>query len=544
MPITSRINPFGRQTVASSGIKGAVQTVANIFNNVISDYDSLDVVVIGDSNSGNNGGYTVGMREAIQNYGAFNYATPLLATAYIESNSANNRAAGLYGNYTKSSWSGNTTVSNGTIYTLEYQASISNSPAIALISAINYGLPPVIPSTGSGSVSGNGELRPNGWAYGAAYVLAGSTYTTYANNNFLKLGSRSPILMSNGEAGQSCQYRVVYGTFPTGTGSINLRAMKSVNTTLASGSSVVPSLDAVNGYGYNTATLNFTSLLSTTANYEPEPITCSFDGFNNSTMVGPAAVFWHSIIRKVKKGFSVSNLTYNGGHSTGDINTVLSVRPGLLKMFLKELYERQVAAGGSGNVCVFCNSGINGHENGTTYTTNINSIKETFKTAWNSLGYSSGKLSFIFSVTHPAPASGVGTANWDTERPETISTALAWATTNQSTVFPTVVFDIGTWFSAARLTAHGLYDPYQATTTTNPSAYHAHLKGLVTIPVTTDVTTNGYNGAAAGNYIANGDTHDLSTGDNAYTKICVKMIQQLLLNIGSSEIDTTAEIAY
>lgn len=184
----SRINPFGRQTVASSGIKGATQTVANIFNNVISDYDSLDVVIIGDSNSGNNGGYTIGMREAIQNYGAFNYATPLLATASIDSNSGNNRTASLYGNYTKSSWTGNTTTgATGTVYTLEYQASISNSPAIALTSAINYGLPPVIPSTGSGTISGNGELRPNGWAYGAAYVLAGSTYTTSANNNYIKL---------------------------------------------------------------------------------------------------------------------------------------------------------------------------------------------------------------------------------------------------------------------------------------------------------------------------------------------------------------------
>jgi hypothetical protein len=138
----------------------------------------------------------------------------------------------------------------------------------------------------------------------------------------------------------------------------------------------------------------------------------------NYHTIGPVAVYVESLHCN-KKGWAVQAMICLSGYTTEGIakEAVKFGRTGPvgynnsgMKTILQELRERQIEAGGSGNVIVWLNSGINdvGGIPGTTETQaavdfpiQTKNLINSYKTNWDALGYPENDLAFIISVTHP-----------------------------------------------------------------------------------------------------------------------------------------------
>jgi hypothetical protein len=485
----------------------------------------LDIVTIGDSNSGSPGnfGYTAGLTHTCANFGMGIYATPMQFTSTTYNDPGTVRYNGLFGPYVEAAWRGNSATDVGTITNLESAVAASNSTAIALKNAIGqYKQPPEIPTTEEGTFE-EGVLRPAGFAYGAAFIASG-TYTSYANGTRIRIAPRHPLIMGNGGAEQEIQYRIVYGTFNEGSGRFHMQITTEVNAVLAE-KTVNTSDDS---YGYATETLDYTTTLRASAPIEPKMLAASYDGFNVSgkSIIGPAAFFWHSVIRKGVPGVSVSNLTYNGGHKTGEIYQILNDRTGLVKMYLKELRERQRAAGGDGRVLIFMNTGINGSEGGSSWTTNANNIKNMFSALWSELQYPPTDLAFLFSVTHPVPTrnevpdiSDVG--NWAAARPDTAAAANTWGAQSNQVAAGVTVYDIAASYPATKIAALNLYDPFQGNNAETPVPFGPHLRAVLAKSVIVDPDTK------ENEYLYSSDM-DLMQFDNGYIKIAQAIVDSVI----------------
>jgi hypothetical protein len=137
----------------------------------------------------------------------------------------------------------------------------------------------------------------------------------------------------------------------------------------------------------------------------------------NYHTIGPVAVFLESVHCN-KKGWAINTVATVSGVTTQGLANVITAFGATaalynnsgLKTTLQETRERQIDAGGSGNVIVFMNTGINdvgstGGLNetaaGIVYQPQLKRIIDTYKTTWESLGYPENDLAFIVSVTHP-----------------------------------------------------------------------------------------------------------------------------------------------
>lgn len=129
--------------------------------------------------------------------------------------------------------------------------------------------------------------------------------------------------------------------------------------------------------------------------------------------VGPVAVYLESMHGNTK-GWAVTGVQYDPGATTRNLAEVIETigstgdvqTDSCLRTILKETRERQIQAGGSGNVIVFVNSGVNDVGAGLTsgYVGYINSIIFGYQSTWDSLNYPENDLGFIVTVTHPTVA--------------------------------------------------------------------------------------------------------------------------------------------
>lgn len=353
-------------------------------------------------------------------------------------------------------------------------------------------------------------LRPAAFNNGVAFVPAGTNYTSPAGGPSVRLNGGSQLAAGpTGGAGVALQYRVVYGRFATTGGKFRLRAMKGVNTLVAGSASDIPTSG---GTGYATATLNFTS--STTAG-APDEMKCAWDGYNSGVaneVTGPFAAFYHSVIRTSYKGFCVSCLNYFGGASTAFLAGMLQAMPKYLEAYLKELRERQIAAGGSGRVIWWHNSGINGSETGATWTTNAAAIRDAVYNVWvTTLGYPASDLSFVMSVTHPVVSGDPGAGTWAANRPAVSAAANAWATTNFGDGKNVTVVDIESILTAQQIKDRNLYQNLSNT------LYAAHLRNGPTIQTAPTYSPTTFTGLA-----------DAVAPDNGYSIIVGGIIRKLL----------------
>lgn len=456
----------------------------------ISSTDSVDIITFGDSNAGSNGlyGFTGGWMTALSGYGITQYATPMFATG--DSAGANARYHGMFGPYTGATWRGNNEVLGiGTLYALS-QATGADATEMKTL---------------AGSYS---TWKPNAFTYDANFVLASTTtFTSGANGARIVLSAVHPFTAGKGNGGVSLQYRAVYGTFTTTGGQFKLAVFKNVNDVVASQASYTPTSG---GPGYDIAKLSFSS--STTSGVVDQ-LQCAWDGFYNSAPYyakGPVAIFWHDVIRLGTKGWGVTNLNYFGGYTTTQIATSVSEPNKLLEMALKEARLRQIEAGGSGRVIWFHNSGINGSETSSTWTSGVESIRDKVHQTWTGLGYPSSDLAFIATVTHQTDG-GTGSNGWETRRPNVSAAANSWASNSENIAKNLCVVDLASIFTASQLKEKGLYQQL------NNDQYQSHLKEP---NYTSSQTMN--NAQAATMVYVQGES-----SNNGYSQMCSGIIRAL-----------------
>lgn len=410
-PITGRAH-FGPDVYGS-------QKASDFLNDVVDGVDSLDIVTVGDSNTGfflggtgaNGQGYTFGLMTALASLGATVYATPLFSASITAGQAGH--AGDMTGAHTSRLITASITGALGSQVTLTAADAAANPDAQALKTFLGYTTDASLPQTyGSTKWAGAFVSSPN--------------FTSSANGNNIAINGASTLNLGSYGGAASCAYRMNRAKFTTSGGGYRLMVVKDTNTIVASSSDISTNAGSV---GYASDELTFNAPKSGNV---PQQYRCVFDGYNQAlpnqtvySIKGPFCGLWHSVIKKSTKGFAVSNLIFESGFTTTQVADKLDNMGKLVEAYLYELRQRQISAGGSGRVMVWLNGGINDVANSTpaTFITGIERIRDKFRLHWSNLGYPAADLCFLFSTTHPSPSES---ASMGTLR----STANTWAITN------------------------------------------------------------------------------------------------------------------
>lgn len=449
--------------------------------------DSVDIVTIGDSNAGSGAyGFQFGIHRVMSyQYGINIYASPLGSGGnYLTPTSAPSGYSGQldqlmltgFGLFTNNDNSIGSAGSTGnsrlmTLYT-------SDTEINALVSYLGFD------STGYTTDGTTMLPKPNAWQWMPNVIPTGTLFVGAGGaSNSLRLASTSEIAYgTSGGGGVNCQFRIVVGTFNAAGGQYRMSVYNQTPFALNVFGSYITTQTSGGGYGYKTTTLNFTTPTSATP-----AVYCSWDGVAQGASygcTGPFACLWMSVIQLNKNGYSVSNLTYSGGLNGKKLADRIEGMDKNLDLYLKELRERQIAAGGSGRVLVFINYGINTDTSPTAalaYTDAADRLKARIQARWVVTGGSINNLAFIFAPSHPVTsASGLA---WETNRATVVTAAGAWAITNSNDNSGTCVVDAGIQFTATKLTngiapSGTMYDSggqshLNATTTSGSNGYDA-----------------------------------------------------------------------
>lgn len=455
--------------------------------------DSLDIIVIGDSNAGNptDNGYTVAWNRVMQ-FGLRVpiYATPMLSggtTNPAALTSGNYRGDGLWSVGVGQAWNGHSQAggsNSGTTYKQMIQTAAADpSGEIAGLmtwlgfDSTNYNV----------NNTTNKMLFPQGWMNNPAVVESGARFTSNLNNslslyNQFKSGEvafgSEMVFGTAGTGGHALQYRIVYGTFPTAG------SFKPYSYYLATGTQVLRDSSTTStggGYGYATKTFDVSTFTLNTSG-SPQSINFTWDGANSATNAdqanGPFACLWQSVIRPNFKGYAVSCLNYQGGLTTTQIAEKVEDCDKMLDAYLKEIRERQIAGGGSGRALVFCNSGINGPDTGATWEAGAQRIIDRIKARWVSTGGNAANLAFVFTVTHPTTDGAVA---WTAGRAAVATAANSYAFAN-GTTYNATVFDIASALPGQTMLRYSMYD----------SGGQAHLTKVAIPPAAVTTANDGY----------------------------------------------------
>ena len=425
--------------------------------------DSIDIIGIGDSNTGyNNYGYLAGLDRVLgYSYGIPPYASGLSPGGLASGPSYRDSRSLMIGN--GFSWGGTTDAgtSGGTTQTF-INAVASDSDAQALRTALGQDT----------SVA----WKWQGFDWAGQFVAAGVSYTSAVNRNYIALLTDNPI--NNGfstAGGVSCQYRCVYAKFATTGGQFKPVVWNSSSATVAS--SYTSTAGGSAGNWFDVAFLNFTTSSGTVREQRG-----GWDGFGQGApATGPMSCLWHSFIKRNQKGYAVNQFISHGGLTTTQIADRVESTGDLFSAYMQEIRRRQVEAGGSGRAIVFINSGINGPDSAASYTAAMDRIVNRCISKWTAFGGSEGNIAFVISPTHPVVS--VAGNSWDTSRAATTAAACAYARQNAGRNITT--FDIGTVYPTSRLL-----------TGTIPAGTLYDAGGQSHLTSTTSAQTNGYDAVA------------------------------------------------
>jgi hypothetical protein len=455
--------------------------------------DSVDIVVIGDSNAGfpADNGYTVAWNRVMQ-FGLRVpvYATPLMSggpTNPSQLTTANSRGDGFWSLGVAQSWNAESNAGGtNTGTTFKQMIQSTDTEIVGLrnwlgFNSTNYNV----------NDTTNKSIFPQGWMSNPAVVEVGQRFTSSFNNavmisnqavsGFNAFGSELGFGTA-GTGGHALQYRIVYGTFPT-AGSFKPYAFYLATTGALLRDSSATSTGG--GYGYKTKWFDISSYTLAAVGSNPTRVCFTWDGANSATTAdqanGPFACLWQSVIRPNVKGYAVSCLNYFGGLTTTQVAEKIEDCDKMLDAYLKELRERQIGnspgSAGTGRVLVFLNSGINGTETTTTWPAAAQRIIDRFRARWVATGGSVDNLAFVFTVTHPTTD---GSA-WTTNRAAVAAAANDYAVANGNT-YNLAVVDIAQMMTGLVMSRYSMYD----------SGGQAHLTKVAIPPSTVTTATDGY----------------------------------------------------
>ena len=456
--------------------------------------DSLDIIVIGDSNAGFPGdnGYTVAWNRVMQ-FGLRVpvYATPLMSggpTNPSQLTTNNSRGDGLWSLGVAQSWNANTNAGgSNTGTTFKQMIQSTDSEIVGLrnwlgFNSTNYNV----------NDTTNKSIFPQGWMSNPAVVEVGQRFTSSFNNyiavsnqvvsGFNAFGSELGFGTA-GTGGHALQYRIVHGTFPT-AGSFKPYAFYLGTTGALLRDSSTTSTGG--GYGYTTKWFDISSFTLAAVGSQPNRVCFTWDGANSATNAdqanGPFACLWQSVIRPNFKGYSVSCLNYFGGLTTTQVAEKIEDCDKMLDAYLKEIRERQIGTtagtAGTGRLLVFLNSGINGTETTTTWPAAAQRIIDRITSRWVLTGGSASNLAFVFTLTHPTTDGAVA---WTANRAAVATAANNYAAANGNT-YNLAVVDIAQMMTGLVMSRYSMYD----------SGGQAHLTKVAIPPATVTTATDGY----------------------------------------------------
>lgn len=277
-----------------------------------------------------------------------------------------------------------------------------------------------------------------GYTADFAYVSSG---LTFVRNNEISTGTAIYPYIPNNENNNidtrnALTYRVVHATIPNG-GSIPLHIYGLTMQNWTPGTGITTSFsnpyyvfapvagESSTDYAKHFKRISVSGATGITASWQTwgadstrVGVTIGFNwyglgsGFGGNTYAkGPFAVYLDSVHNNTK-GFAINNIIYWGGALTSSLADVIdsvstpvgTENESALRTILKETRERQIQAGGSGNVIVFLNSGINDANaaaTNQTYYNNIVKLVNAYQNTWESLSYPENDLAFIITTTHP-----------------------------------------------------------------------------------------------------------------------------------------------
>ena len=441
---------------ALSGPEVFGSTRASTFiNDLHSGTDSLDVLVIGDSNGGQNEyGYTGGTDNALRSaLSSSQYSTPLIAGGRFwgAPDSYSATASGIFDKMLGSGlwlYSSDDNSAGGTGSTSNMRLMIrcpTDTGNDALKSTLGFA------TTNSATNLSTVLPQPNRWMWDPAVVPTDGFYCSPTGvTNALRIRTTNAMVASS----RLARYRVVSGTYSTGTGQFKA-LISNAGSTVHAVSSFVSTNTGTSGY-------QTTNVPYSTPSTPTNDLWCTWDGgssgnANNRLVKGPCAILWHSF-SVTRKGYSVTNLTTSDGRTTTQLATIVESMDQILDSCLKELRARQVLAGGSGRVLVFCNSGVNGAETGSSYTAAIARIRDRVSARWIASGGTADQLAFVFSVSAQINPTYAGTGSgWIAARPDVSSTANTYAVTNAGDGNGVSVVDTSISAGQAYLTSNSYY---------------------------------------------------------------------------------------
>lgn len=412
--------------------------------------DSLDIHVVGDSNAGYGGstfipgGYAGGLaRGLIEGCCASMYATAIWPTGICQDaiGATDNYGAfqGGYRNNSTLTKSGKLPNSGGNTWGIGKDAPEDVKSFFNVFgSNLGYGSPggsgtPIVRSTFSWAYKEGATYNSNEenfiYSYdplvnGTQYGIKTTNALTYRVVHSLLPGngaSSASVVLYFGGASASPGYCAAGNNMKTYAFSDNKFYTSNSGFTYYPPSSASNRLGARYSAwaGVNGATAKTVSKLTWPADSSRIGVTLAYGwGAKQSgfTMTyGPYAIYLESV-HSNSKGWAITPVTYISGATTGGIAdafintlgaTTGSYDNSALKTVLQETRERQIEAGGSGNVLVWLNSGVNDKSilteatAASVYKDQIKNIISSYKSVWKNLNYPDNDIAFMVTTTHP-----------------------------------------------------------------------------------------------------------------------------------------------
>jgi hypothetical protein len=358
------------------------KTVSNWLKDVYNGLDSIDLLVIGDSNTGYggqeaNGGYVQGLGYALN----ANIPNKMYSTALFQS-----LTTGTIAGYRAQNFPGNALPNYG------YSAGVEFGPSELTTNFNSYrnaaefedGTDGIFSDTGGGA----------GGTLNYSFLKAGATQTN--TNVGLYVNGDSPL-----GPGNTLTYRVLRGSIPNTGGTYNVRIRRSTSpfTVIKTQTNI-----SVRGSEYNWVTDSITI----TGDSSRSGLTLDFLWSIQSAVgilnVGPIAIAGQSVHAN-KKGWSVDALYYYGGSTIERFLYGFNMAgKETVATLLKEYRDKQIEAGGSGRVAILIQGGINESDwtgsNQTEWLSYWQNIITICKNAWATINAPSSDLQFCVMFSH------------------------------------------------------------------------------------------------------------------------------------------------
>jgi hypothetical protein len=374
------------------------KTVSNWLKDVLNGSDSIDFLVVGDSNTGYggqdaNGGYVQGLGYALNT----NIPNKMYSTAFLSSLSSGTVAA-----YKTQNFPG-----NFNLPTYGYSGGVEHGPSEltsnfnAYKNAAEYedGTNGIFSDTGGGA----------GGTLNYAFLKAGSSQTNVDIG--LYINGDSPI-----GTGNTLTYRVLRGSIPNTGGTYNVRIRHSISpyTVVKTQTDI-----SVRGSEYNWMADSITITGDSSRSGMTLDFLWSIQSAAGILNVGPVAIAGQSVHAN-RKGWSVDSLYFSGGSSIERYLYGFNMAgKETVATLLKEYRDKQIQAGGSGRVVILIQGGINEYDwtgsNQSQWLSYWQSIITKCKEAWATINVPSSDLQFCVMFSHNDQP-GVSTDSDFTER--------------------------------------------------------------------------------------------------------------------------------